>query len=66
MIKNNLKEIRMREYMMSKREFSKLLGIVEQQYLRYENGLANPSLEIALKIAKILNKNVNDIWESIN
>lgn len=61
-MKNNLKEIRMREYMMTKREFSRLLNIVEQQYLRYENGLSTPSLEIALRIALTLNKTVNEIW----
>ena len=62
MLNNNLKKIRMTEYMLNKREFSKKLDISEQQYFRYENGQANPSLEIAIKISVCLNKNVNDIW----
>lgn len=62
MIKNKLKAIRMGEFFLSKRDFSKLLDIAEQQYLRYENGQANPSLEIAIKISIKLNRTVNDIW----
>lgn len=62
MIKNNLKSIRMQEYMQNKREFAKTIGIAEQQYLRYENALTHPSLEISLKISYKLNKTVNEIW----
>ena len=62
MVKNRLKEIRMGEYMMSKRDFASYLKIIEQQYLRYENDISNPSLEIAFKIAKVLNKHLDDIW----
>lgn len=62
MIKNKLKAIRMGEFFLSKRDFSKFLDIAEQQYLRYENGQANPSLEIAIKISIKLNRTVNDIW----
>ena len=38
MIINNLKKIRMQEYMLNKRDFAKKLDIAEQQYSRYENG----------------------------
>lgn len=62
MIKNNLKKIRMQEYMMNKREFANILDIAEQQYSRYENGQTIPSLEIALKISDSIRKNINDIW----
>jgi DNA-binding XRE family transcriptional regulator len=62
MIKNNLKEIRMKEYMLNKKEFAKMLDIAEQQYLRYENGITAPSLEVCLKIAKALSKKMDDIW----
>ena len=62
-MKNKLKNIRMQEFMMTKRDFAKFLGILEQQYLRYENGLANPSLEVAILISIKLNRTVNDIWE---
>ena len=62
MLNNNLKIIRMREYLMNKREFSKMLDVAEQQYSRYENGQSVPSLEIAIKISNSLQKNINDIW----
>lgn len=62
MLNNNLKKIRMQEYLMNKREFAKVLDIAEQQYSRYENGQTVPSLEIALKISNSIQKNINDIW----
>ena len=48
--------------MMNKREFAKIIEIAEQQYLRYENALSLPSLEISLKISNKLNKTINEIW----
>ncbi len=62
MIINNLKKIRMQEYMLNKRDFAKKLDIAEQQYSRYENGQTNPSLEIAMKISHILQKKIEEIW----
>lgn len=62
MINNKLKTIRMGEFFLSKRDFSKMLDIAEQQYLRYESGQSNPSLEIAIKISIKLNRHVDDIW----
>lgn len=62
MVKNKLKEIRMREYLMKPGEFAKLLGLSIRMYSAYENGHSNPTIEGCLKISKILNKNVNEIW----
>lgn len=62
MLKNNLKTIRMGEFYLTKREFSKKLDIAEQQYLRYESGQSNPSLEIAIKISAKLQRHIEDIW----
>jgi len=62
MLKNCLKEIRMQEYMLNRREFAQLISISERQYCRYERMEAQPSLEMAFQIAKILNRNVHDIW----
>lgn len=62
-VKNNLKEIRMKEHMIdNQKEFAKLLEVNYRQYNRYETDGVVPSLEIALKIAKKLNKNVKDIF----
>ncbi|MFT8312928.1 MAG: helix-turn-helix domain-containing protein [Clostridium sp.] len=58
---NHLKEIRMKEYMMSQMEFAKLIGVNYRQYNRWENGTA-PSGETMLNIAKKLNKKVEDIF----
>ncbi|WFD12354.1 helix-turn-helix domain-containing protein [Tepidibacter hydrothermalis] len=62
-VKNNLKSIRMREYMIdNQKEFAKLLGVNYRQYNRYETEGVVPSLEIALKIASKLNKKVEDVF----
>lgn len=63
MIKNTLKQFRMKDYLMNKKEFAQYLGISELQYGRYENSTNQPSLEIALIISKRLGKTVNDIWD---
>ena len=62
MVRNRLKEIRMKEYMMAPGEFAKYLGISIRMYSAYENSHSNPTIEGCLKISKILNKNINDIW----
>lgn len=62
MVKNKLKEIRMKEYMMEPQEFSSLIDINYKTYYSWERGVAGPSLETALKIAKKLNKNLEDVW----
>ncbi len=63
MLNNYLKLIRMKDYLMNKKQFAEFLEIDDRQYNRYENSVVQPSLEIALKIAQKLNKNVNEIWE---
>jgi len=62
MIKNNLEHIRTQKSM-SKTQFVFYLGIVsEMQYTRYEKSTQQPTLVTALKIAKKLNKTVDEIW----
>jgi len=61
-IKNRLKEIKMKEYMLNSREFAKLLGVKLTTYSQWENGINSPSLEKAYEIAKILNKQITEIW----
>jgi DNA-binding XRE family transcriptional regulator len=61
MVKNRLKEIRMREYMMNKTQFADMLDINYKQYIKYEIDTV-PSLEIALKISDKLNRSVNEIF----
>lgn len=62
-VKNRLKEIRMREYMIqSKSEFARFLGVKEHAYIKWEKEEAAPNMELALIIAKKLNRKVDDIW----
>jgi len=61
-VKNHLKEIRMREYMLGPQEFASLIEINYKTYYSWERGIAGPSLETALTVAKKLNKRVEDIW----
>lgn len=62
-VKNNLKEIRLREFMIdSKTEFAKKLNVNIHTYSRWETGESVPVLKKALEIANKLNKKVDDIW----
>lgn len=59
--KNRLREIR-HEMMIDKQiEMAQLLGIAPNQYNRYEKQ-GQPTIEVALRIAKRLNKRVEDIF----
>lgn len=62
MVKNRLKEIRMKEYMMNQKDFADKLHIPVKVYWSWENGKSNPTLERALEVSKRLNKNINDLW----
>lgn len=62
MVKNKLKEIRMREFMMEPQEFAKLINVNYKTYYSWEREVAGPSLEVALKVSKILKRSVEDIW----
>lgn len=62
MVKNRLKEIRMKEYMMTSQEFATMLEIKLSTYSRWENGENNPNLEKAFEIAKKLNKELTEVW----
>lgn len=61
-INNRLKEIRIKEYMESGRDFANRLGIPNTTYSQIENGGRGVSLERAFDIAKKLNKEITDIW----
>lgn len=62
MVENKLKEIRMKEYLMAPGEFAKLIGTDIKNYSNWESGRSRPKLEIALEVAKKLNKKVEEIW----
>lgn len=62
MLKNRLKEIRMKEYMMTSKEFADMIGIKLTTYSRWESGENNPNLELAFEISKKLNKEITEVW----
>lgn len=47
---------------MNQKEFARFLGIVPNQYNRYERQHSQPTLELALRFAKKLNVSVEDIF----
>jgi len=61
-IKNKLKEIRMREFMMSSNDFAKKLNVKLSTYSQWEAGANTPNVEKAFEVARILNKTIIEIW----
>ncbi len=60
-VRNRLKKIRHELEIDTQEEMAALLGIGRQQYNRFEQQRAQPSLETVLRIAKKLNKPVEEI-----
>ena len=63
-VKNRLKEIRMREHMLSSKDFAKMLGVNYTTYSNWETGISKPTLDAAFQISQKLNKKVDEIWYS--
>jgi len=61
-VKNKLKEIRMREYMMNQKEFCNVIGVSQSTYNPIESNTKQGNAETLLIIAKGLNRKVEDIW----
>lgn len=61
-VRNKLKEIRMREYMMAQGEFCKMIGISQSTYSTIEANKIQGNIENILLIAKALNRKVEEIW----
>lgn len=62
LVNNRLKEIRMKEYMMNSSEFSKVIGISLSTYSQIESNKQQGNIDTILKIAKALNRKVEEIW----
>ncbi|MBY6950367.1 helix-turn-helix transcriptional regulator [Clostridium botulinum] len=62
MVRNRLKEIRMREYMMDQKQFYTMLDISKSTYSQIENNKQQGNIETVLKIAKALSRPVEEIW----
>jgi putative transcriptional regulator len=67
-VKNKLKEIRMREYMMDQSEFCEkiLNGMSTSTYSQIENNKQQGNIVTILTIAKALKRPVEDIWDLVD
>lgn len=62
MLKNRLREIRLTEYQIdNKKKYAEMMGFDYRQYCRWEDGTI-PKPETMFRIAKKLNRKVDDIW----
>lgn len=61
-VKNRLKEIRMKEHMMEPAEFAALIKVNIKTYYSWELGKAIPSMKEGLRVAKEINKRLDEIW----
>ena len=60
-MKNNIRD-RRREKGLSQEELAKRCGVSRQTINAIENNKYDPTLELAMKLAKALEKNVEDIF----
>lgn len=61
MIKNRVYEIRTKQKL-TQQELAELVGVSRQTIIALEKGSYNPSLELALKLSKVLDENVENIF----
>lgn len=61
MVKNRLLEIRLKLGYKKQKDFAEYLSLRQPQYNRYENNIAQPSIEQLFQIANKLEININDI-----
>ena len=60
-MKNNIKQLR-KQAGFRQEDMANQLGVTRQTIIAIENDKYNPTLELAMKIARLLNKNVEDIF----
>ena len=60
-MKNNIKQIRKSEGLRQE-DMAKILGVSRQTIIAIENDKYNPTLELAMKIARLLQLHVEEIF----
>lgn len=60
-MKNNIKELR-KEKKLRQEDLARELGVTRQTIIAAENGKYNPSLILAMKLERLLNTNVEDLF----
>lgn len=63
-LKTNIKQYREKTFM-KQNELAKLVGVRRETIVHLENGKYNPSLKLAMDIAKIFNVAVEELFEFI-
>lgn len=61
-MKNNIRQLR-KQAGLRQEDMAQLLGVTRQTIIAIENDKYNPSLELALKIAHLLKRPVEDIFK---
>lgn len=64
-LKTNIKEYR-EKYLIKQNELAKLVGVRRETIVHLENGRYNPSLKLAMDIAKVFNVQVEDLFEFLD
>lgn len=62
LMKNNIKELR-KKLELTQEEFADLVGVTRQTIIAIENNKYNPTLELAMKISKLFNQHVDEIFK---
>ena len=60
-MKNNIKQLRKSERLRQE-DMAKILGVSRQTIIAIENDKYNPTLELAMKIARLLRLHVEEIF----
>ncbi len=61
-MRNKIKELR-KQMGLRQEDMAKELGVTRQTINAVENGKYNPTLELAMKLSKLLKRPVEDIFE---
>ncbi|MBW9158941.1 helix-turn-helix transcriptional regulator (plasmid) [Clostridium tagluense] len=65
MLKNRVKEYR-KKYKLTQEELANNLGVTRQTIIAVENNKYNPTLELAMRLAKYLNTTIEELFTLIN
>lgn len=61
-LENNLRQLRNRGEGMTQQDLAKLVGVSRQTIISIESGKYSPSLELALKLADVLETDIREIF----
>ncbi|WP_258881163.1 helix-turn-helix transcriptional regulator [Clostridium tagluense] len=64
-MKNRVKEYR-KKYKLTQEELANNLGVTRQTIIAVENNKYNPTLELAMRLAKYLNTTIEELFTLIN